>query len=335
MSVQRASIRLGLTLAACALLAACAIEPHKPAPKPATVTARPESPPTRVAPLAPTTVPGQPWASLTASFAMDDCNDSPLVHAKLAAYTRSPKHFEQMLQQALPMLLYVEKQMQTAGIPGEFVMLPMLESAYDMSEPSRSGDPAGMWQLMPHTARRHGIIINRNYDGRLDPIASTRVAIKMLNSFDHQFGDWRLADFAYNGGSGALTRALRGNPDFGKAAIPDIPVSATSRKHLAKLMALSCIIRDPQRFHVKLPRPPAADHLLAIRVPAGLQLRAVADMADMPESRLRALNPGYLGTRIPAHSPGKLLLPATKANALAAALAENDSEPVAQVETRK
>jgi membrane-bound lytic murein transglycosylase D len=58
-------------------------------------------------------------------------------------------------------------------------------------------------------------------------------------------------------------------------------------------------------------------------------------MADLTERRLRALNPGYLGSRIPEHSPGQLLLPATAADALATALTVKQSESVAQVETRE
>jgi membrane-bound lytic murein transglycosylase D len=271
------------------------------------------------------------WADLTASFAMDDCNDAPLVKAKIAAYTHSPSRFEQLLQEALPMMLYVQGQLHAAGVPGEFAMLPMLESSYDASERSHSGDPAGMWQLMPHTARRHGLTIDSSYDGRLDPIASTRVAIKMLEAFHQRFGDWRLADLAYNAGSGALANALQGHRyDLGDGAIPDIRISSTSRKHLAKLMALSCIIRDPGRFHVKLPDPVPADRLQAVEVPDGVELRAIADMAGVSESKLRDLNPGYLGSRIPRHSPGKLLLPANAAATLAAALANGAPGSIAR-----
>jgi membrane-bound lytic murein transglycosylase D len=320
-------------LAATALLAACAIQPRKPPPKPATVVPHPEPTPTTVAPLPPPAPVAHAWTDLTASFTMNDCNDSPLVKAELAAYTHSPAHLEQLLQGALPMMLYVQGQLRAAGVPGEFAMLPMLESSYDASEPSHSGDPAGMWQLMPHTARRHGLTIDGSYDGRLDPVASTRVAIKMLKAFHQRFGDWRLADLAYNAGSGALANALQGHrDDLGDGAIPDIRISSTSRKHLAKLMALSCIIRDPGRFHVKLPDPVPADRLQAVEVPGGVELRAIADMAGVSESKLQALNPGYLGGRIPSHSPGKLLLSANAAETLAAALANDASGSIAHAD---
>ncbi|HET9819696.1 MAG TPA: transglycosylase SLT domain-containing protein [Rhodanobacteraceae bacterium] len=333
MNARHAS-RLGAALATCALLAACAVGPTKPPPSPAVVTPRPEPPSTTVAPLVRTPQAGvEPWTSLTASFVMHDCNDSPLVRAKLAMYTRSPAHFERMLHRALPLMLYVKEQLQAAGIPGEFVMLPMLESSYNASEPSRRGDPAGMWQLMPRTARSRGIAIGRHYDGRLDPVASTRVAVEMLAAFGKRFDDWRLADMAYNAGQYAVLGALRHHPDLGDGAIPDIPVSSTTRKHLAKLMALSCILREPERFHVELPQASTAGQLVTVHVPAGMRLDAAARGAEISEAKLRALNPGYLGTSIPTDSPRTLLLPSTAADALAAALAVDASERVAQVDT--
>ncbi|HEX5353407.1 MAG TPA: transglycosylase SLT domain-containing protein [Rhodanobacteraceae bacterium] len=334
MSDPRSGIRLALTLAACALLGACAVEPAKPPPTPAVVIPYPEAPAPRLVPITPAVTHNEPWASVTQSFVMHDCAASPLIRAREATYTRSPARFERMLKQALPLMMYVRKQLDAAGIPGEFVMLPMLESRYDPSEPSHHGDAAGMWQLMPATARRHGVRISRHYDGRRDPVASTRAAVEMLKALDQRFGDWRLADMAYNAGPHAVHVALRKHPQPGSTAIPDIPVSHAARRHLAKLMALSCILREPEHFHVKLPQLPASGELEAVRVPADTRLHTAANMAAIPESKLRALNPGYRGTRIPADSSRALLLPVAAARSLAATLALDASESVAQVDSK-
>lgn len=334
MSPQRAGARILMTLAASALLAACASQPAKPPPQPATVIAHPEPPPTTLAPIVPpAVVKGDPWASLIASFAMQDCADSPLIREKEALFTSSPVHFERMLKRSLPLMLYVQKELQAAGIPGEFVMLPMLESSYTPFESRRRGGAAGMWQLMPRTAELHGVVVNRYYDGRLDPVASTSAAIKMLTAYGEQFGDWRLVDLAYNAGPYAVIGALREDPDLDKSGIPDIRISFNARKHLAKLMALACILREPERFHVKLPQPSTDDELATLTVPAGTRLAAAAEMAEITEAELRALNPGYRGASVPASSPRTLLLPAGAVESLAAALTVGTSESIAQVNT--
>lgn len=330
-------IRLGLTLAISMVLAACATPPSRPPTPttPAVVTAIPVVPVPNVAPAAAPESANEPWASIVASDVMHDCADSPLIRANAAMYTRSPARFEQLLAQSLPLIIYVHKQLQDAGIPGEFSMLPMLESSYNSAEPGHRNDPAGMWQLMPRTARLHGVVVNRHYDGRLDPVASTRAAIKMLKALNQQFEDWRLTDMAYNSGPYAVLGALREHPELGSEAIPAIPISHTTRTHLARLMALSCILRQPERFHVQLPKPSPADRLATIEVPAGTRLKSAADMAEISEVKLRALNPGYVSGSVPSDSPRTLLLPTGAIESLAAALTVGASEPVAQVNTRE
>lgn len=328
-------IRLGLTLAISMVLAACATPPTKPPPTPAVVTAIPVVPVPQVAPAATPETANEPWASIVASDVMHDCADSPLIRANAAMYTRSPARFEQLLAQSLPLIIYVHKQLQNAGIPGEFSMLPMLESSYNSAEPGHRNDPAGMWQLMPRTARLHGVTVNRHYDGRLDPVASTRAAIKMLKALNEQFQDWRLTDMAYNAGPYAVLGALREHPELGSEAIPAIPVSHTTRTHLARMMALSCILRQPEQFHVQLPKPSRADELATIEVPAGTRLKNAAEMAEISEAKLRALNPGYVSGSVSSDSPRTLLLPAGAVESLATALNVGASEPVAEVNTKE
>jgi membrane-bound lytic murein transglycosylase D len=331
MNAHRTGIRLAAMLGVCALLAACATQPPaKPEPTPAVMTPRPEVPPPSAPPAATSKPPAGLWAGIVASDVMQDCTDAPLIRANAAMYTRYPAHFEQLLERSLPLIIYVHEQLQAAGIPGEFSMLPMLESSYNPAEPSRHGDPAGMWQLMPRTARWRGLTINRGYDGRLDPVASTQAAIKMLKALEHKFGDWRLVDMAYNAGPYALLAALRERPEATTKPIPDLPLSHITRNHLARLMALSCILRQPQRFHVELPQPSPEDKLAAIVVPAGTRLRDAARLAELPEAKVRELNPDYRGARVPADSPRTLLMPAAAAQSLAAALAMNGSESVAR-----
>ncbi len=330
MSAYRAGLRLGAALACSALLAACAVQPPKPSPRPAEVIPLPTPPPvTTAAPTGKSTA--EPWASLVASFVLPDCADDPLIDARKALFTRNPKAFEDLLQRSLPLMMYVQKQLDGADIPGEFVMLPLLESSYDPAEPSRNGDAAGMWQLMPRTAKLRGLRMTHAYDGRRDPVASTRVAVVILTNLHRKFGDWRVVDMAYNAGPWAITKALRKHPDIGGKPIPDLPVSAITRAHLAKLMALSCIVREPARFHVTLPEPTPGEELEAVQVPARSHLADIAAMAGISDAALRALNPGYRGHEIPAHSPRSLLLPSPAARTLAAALAIQSSESVAQV----
>lgn len=335
MSAHHTGIRAVLTLAACALLAACASQPQRPL-VPATVTPLPAAPPPTITTAEPAPAPkadAGPWADIVASTAMDTCVDSRLVDANAEMYTRSPAHFEQLLTRSLPLIVYVHEQLQAAGIPGGFAMLPMLESSYDPAALAHRSGAAGLWQFMPATARRHGLVVDRQYDGRLDPIASTRAAIRMLKKLDSQFGDWRLVTMAYNAGPQTIKSLRQVHPDAAEEPISQLRVSQATRTYLARMLALNCILSEPQRFHVDLPLPSTPAALTTVKVPAGIRLQAAADMAGISEASLHALNPGYLGTRVPADSPRTLLLPGDAAQTLEAALTIDSSEYVAQVDT--
>ncbi|MFC1666039.1 transglycosylase SLT domain-containing protein, partial [Pseudomonadota bacterium] len=69
-----------------------------------------------------------------------------------------------------------------AKLPRDIEFLPFVESAYNPKAYSRVG-AAGLWQIMPRTARSLGLQLNATIDQRLDPEAATRAAAKyFLNS---------------------------------------------------------------------------------------------------------------------------------------------------------
>ena len=69
-----------------------------------------------------------------------------------------------------------------AGLPTDIQYLPFVESSYRPTAYSRVG-AAGMWQIMPRTARGLGLKISSTVDERLDPeLASAAAARYFLNS---------------------------------------------------------------------------------------------------------------------------------------------------------
>jgi membrane-bound lytic murein transglycosylase D len=261
------------------------------------------------------------WDRLRARLGFADCDDNPLRTRWERIYTRGPAHFAQMLARALPSLEYVASEVEQRGLPGELALLPIVESQY---QPIRgAGGVAGIWQMTEQTAREFGVQIDRGYDGRLDLVASTRGALALLEHLEREFpDDWRLADLAYNAGQYRVRRALLLNERAGRASDSDaLKLSSISHEHLAKVEALACIVRDPQRFRVTLPEPDAGARLVAIELDAALDLELAARLAGMEMGALRALNAGWLRGRIDrAHA--SLVLPVARAETFAARWAQ-------------
>lgn len=92
-------------------------------------------------------------------------------------------------------------------LPLELAFLPVVESRFEPQALSPAG-AAGVWQLMPCTARRFGLVVSRSMDERFDVRKATAAAASYLASLHRRFQNWPLAVAAYNCGEGALIRAL-------------------------------------------------------------------------------------------------------------------------------
>jgi hypothetical protein len=72
-----------------------------------------------------------------------------------------------------------------------------------------SAGAAGVYQLMPSTARSLGLTVTKRVDDRMSPAKSIEAGVRYLRSNYERFGDWGLATWAYHAGEGNVTKALR------------------------------------------------------------------------------------------------------------------------------
>jgi membrane-bound lytic murein transglycosylase D len=91
-------------------------------------------------------------------------------------------------------------------IPPELVWLAEVESGFDRRAVSPAG-AAGMFQLMPDTARRFGLSLWPR-DQRYQPEPSATASAQYLKYLHDRFKDWRLALAAYNAGEGRVQKLL-------------------------------------------------------------------------------------------------------------------------------
>lgn len=93
------------------------------------------------------------------------------------------------------------------GVPVELIPLCVVESAVSRDALSPAG-AAGMWQLMPETARGYGLRVDSEIDERYYVDRSTEAAARFLLDLKKTLGSWPLAVMAYNCGAARVRKAV-------------------------------------------------------------------------------------------------------------------------------
>jgi membrane-bound lytic murein transglycosylase D len=257
---------------------------------------------------------------MRAGFALNEVQE-PAIDQQLAWFQHNPDYLERVFQRAQRYLYHVVTEVEARGMPLEFALLPVVESAYEPFAYSVSR-AAGLWQFIPATGVRFGLKEDWWYDGRRDVIESTRAALDYLQALHDQFdGDWLLAIAAYNVGELAVQREIDYNRAHGRPTdFWHLNLPAETRAYVPKLLAMKRLMAEPERYGLDFAPIPNEPYFAVIDTGSQLQLTVAAQLAGTSYDELVALNPGYNRWATDPEGPHRMLVPIDNADAFEAAL---------------
>ena len=194
-----------------------------------------------------------------------------------------------------------------SNIPDTFLYMAMVESKF-VANVKSNRNAAGLWQIMPATAKQFKLEVNRDIDERLDPIKSTKAAIKYLQYLHGRFGKWYLAAIAYNCGETKLARVLRKVETDDLAVLIDDRkkyLPAETRNYIRRIIIAALLAHD-EEIIIKN----NADHLfgnctnsklIEVFFNGGMSLKRIAQKVGMTIEKIRTCNPHLLRSHLPAN----------------------------------
>ena len=261
-------------------------------------------------------------AKLRADFALD-YEANRRIEAERSWYARHPDYLDRVFTRSQRYLPYIRAELERRGLPMELALLPIVESAYDPFAYSH-GRAAGLWQMIPGTAKRFGVKQNWWYDGRRDIVDSTRAALDYLEYlYKLNDGDWLNAIASYNSGEGNVLRAVRKNKAANKPIdFWHLRVPRETSSYVPKLLALVDIVRDPDSYNLSLPVIADEQQFVVADIDSQIDLALAAELAGVDVDTVYAYNPGYNRWATDPSGPHSLVMPADVADGFIAALAD-------------
>ncbi|MBS0001662.1 MAG: LysM peptidoglycan-binding domain-containing protein [Thioalkalivibrio sp.] len=278
------------------------------------------------------------WTRARLGFAMTENLHHPRVEVYKRHYRQHPNIISIASARAEPFAYFILTEIERRGLPGELLLLPIVESGY-APEATSSGSAAGIWQFIPATGEHFGLIQDDWYDGRRDVYQSTHAALDYLEHLHARFGDWYLALAAYNYGQGNVARAMAANAAAGRPTdYWSLRLSSEAMSYVPRLLALRALIDEPERHGVRIPVIANKPYLRPVNPGRQADLEYIAELAGAEFTEIARLNPGYHRTVTHPYAAQHLLLPASAATALETSLRERGPDhalvPYAEYEVR-
>lgn len=220
-------------------------------------------------------------------------------------------------------MYWIVDEIDNRNLPMELALIPIIESSFNPKATSPA-QAAGLWQIVPITARSYGLKQDQWVDERRDLVTSTKAAFDLLENLNIMFGhDWELTLAAYNCGEGCVLNAIKKNEEAGLPTdFWSLSLPKETKQYVPKILALSQILRAPEKYQIKLPRSNRNRALTQVDVGQQITLTQAAELTGISEESLKIYNSGYKRGVTSPNGPHYIMLPTAKAEQLKVSLSD-------------
>ncbi len=205
--------------------------------------------------------------------------------------TKEKKYLEESYRRSGLYRKIIVEELIKAGLPEQLSWVPIIESGFKVRAFSRAR-ALGLWQFISSTGYRFGLKRDRWIDERMDPLKSTRAAIKYLTELHSFFGDWTTALAAYNCGEFRVQNVIRNQRLNYLDNFWDLfaMLPRETARFVPRLIAALLIINNPEKYGFDLPPPDPPLRYETITVNHPFRLSSLSKNLGLEEKALSIFN---------------------------------------------
>ncbi len=231
------------------------------------------------------------------------------VWLKLNQFKQSKEIFEEAYRRSGLFRPMIVEELKKAGLPKSFPGYPSLRAV--LKQELYRARALGLWQFIASTGYRYGLKRDKYIDERMDPVKSTRAAIKYLSELHDFFGDWTTAIASYNCGEIRVQSVIRNQKidylDNFWDLFSSLPYETA--RYVPRFIATLLIVDNPEKYGFELPEvdPPLSYETVGLTKP--IKLSSLASKLGLSADLLSQLNPELRYDSTPNY-PYELRVPA-------------------------
>lgn len=264
------------------------------------------------------------WGYISDELKMD-VPDNAQIREFANSYQNKQSFVYDVALRAEPYMYLIVDEINERNLPMELALIPIIESSFNPKATSPA-QAAGLWQIVPITARSYGLKQTQWVDERRDVISSTNAALDLLENLNIMFGhDWELTLAAYNCGEGCVLNAIKKNEaaglptDFWSLSLPK-----ETKQYVPKILALSKVLKTPEKYQVNLPKSNKSRALTQVDVGQQITLTQAAELAGLTVESMKTYNSGYTRGVTSPTGPHYIMLPTDKAAQFKTSLSDQE-----------
>jgi len=211
---------------------------------------------------------------------------------KLNFYNKSKRDLEFYLP------LFHEK-LSNEKLPVELKYLPVVESNLNPTAISKVG-ATGLWQLMFYTAVENGLAMNSYVDERMDPVKSTKAAVRYLKKLYDIHKEWNLAVASYNAGPRTISKAIQRSGGYQNYwnIRPFLPKETAN--YIPSFFATIYVLEYAKEHGINIDNN--SNYFFktdSVLIKQKVSMHQVSNALNISEDKLTDLNPSYVHKIIP------------------------------------